>query len=427
MKTEKNLHLTKLNNSIRIINRSIIESKLVFKEIKELSESDLKNLMNICSYAMSFDRKYVSNLIMVNIILKDKERDKKNFTKRLYRKYKLKNSLTIQQRLYYEQIILFGRRKSIQDNAVQKEVVAYIDKFSKREEIKNVYLKNGIDFNKLKVLACKYENDISKLESYIVKKTSNVKVIEHFRKIVSSSEDNISNINSICIKDENNRELKRRYLKKDEIKKLSDIDKTFIVIERLLDKKSQIYKLLMNENIPIEKRLKLISSFAYGNIYNSTSCESSFLINILNRDKNRLKQICREAIRRYISSKRYIQIHKDYLESCLKSGWGDTKRENHLGKLVKTKFTGFAKYKEIRAAFKSAGIEVDKFITTLQWDHTNWKKNYIRQMGNIDNKSVRKILRKILNDAQFEMTLIEQDLYCLRENAARKYLPGRKK
>ncbi len=426
MKNNDIKNLTSESKSTRIIERMLMDNGLVLNPIKELTQQQTIDFMNICSYALSFNRRYVSNVLMATMIVIPDYRLVKRFKRNLFQKYSVSKKFSNVQKRYLIQRIINGKKKIIENKAISSEIIYYYENNKEKEKIKSSYIKSGIDLRNFTHMIYISNGDTSKVENWLSKKTKNVKVLEHFRKVADISKEKIEAINKIVRDMENKQSIKGITNKKELSVNISDDEKVLAVISRFKDTNNPIFKIIDDEKFPIEKKMMLIYCFAMGDFYNKNSCIRSFFINISSRIMERQKsQILRELIRRYKTSKRYEDLHKYYFQDCLIGGWGEFKKDFIFARLVKELLIKYGSYEPIKVLFREQGINLYDIAKQLEEDD-NWKKKFTRIVSGINDNHLRKSLNKIYRDSQFKIQLIEQDLYCVRKNSGRLYLAGKK-
>lgn len=426
MKSNDIKNLDSESKSARIIERMLMDNNLVLKPIKELTQEQMLDFMNICSYAISFNRRYVSNVMMSTMIVIPDYRLVKRFKRNLFQKYRVSKNFSNAQKRYLIQRIINGKKKISENKAISSEIIHYYENTKEKEKIKNSYIKSGIDITNFSHQIYIANGDLSKIENWLSKKTTNTKVLEHFRKVAETSKNNIENINKIVRDMEKKQKIKGVTNKKELSVNISDDEKVLAVISRFKDINNPVFKIIDDEKFPIEKKMMLIYCFAMGDFYNKNSCISSFFINISSRIMERQKsQMLRELIRRYKTSKRYEDLHRYYFQDCLIGGWGEYKKDFIFARLVKELLVKYGSYEPLKILFKEKGINLHNIAKQLEEDD-NWKKKYMRIVSGIQDNLLQKSLNKIYRDSQFKIQLIEQDLYCVRKNSGRLYLAGKK-
>ena len=268
MKNNDIKNLTSESKSSRIIERMLMDNDLVLKPIKELTQEQTIDFMNICSYALSFNRKYVSNVLMSTMIVIPDNRLVKRFKRNLFQKYRVFKNFSNTQKRYLIQRIINGKKKISEYKAISSEIIHYYENTKEKEKIKNSYIKSGIDIKNFSHQIYIANGDISKIVNWLSRKTTNTKVLEHFRKVAETSKNNIENINKIVRDMEKKQKIKGVTNKKELSVNISDDEKVLAVISRFKDINNPVFKIIDDEKFPIEKKMMLIYCFAMGDFYN---------------------------------------------------------------------------------------------------------------------------------------------------------------
>lgn len=409
--------------SLRIVDTLLKDKNINIKEIVEATPNEILDAINICSFAMSFDRQFVSNQLMATMITLQNRGQLYRFRRRLFKQFIFKKSSSLNQKKYFLNILLNKKDKLSYKKAFINEICTFLQFFKNKKDVEPIYKNNGVDMQQLIYTVRRTNGDVEKMISWITKKTSSQNVIIHFEKIINKSFENISKIekavNSIDKKFKNKRDnLDFIEINNSKLNPLS--------ILKRFSNNNPIVEAILDSKLSDEKRKKIVVSFALANLYNKKFTEINFLISLIIFDRSRqLEQFIRETIRRYKTAKRYSGNDKYYFENCLISGWGENKKELAVATIIKGKLYRFRKSNKLEKMFTDAGIELN---TLIKRDNLiEWRKIYTRKIMSVSDERIKKILKKLIVNSEFTISLIDNDLYSIRNNKRRLYIPWNRK